>query len=165
MKKHVLFFMLLLFFSFRLISQNLAPSILSTQGGFNESAGMNIEWTLGENFLETVTLGDKIFTQGFHQPYLKIKKHEKKNPIPLVNITIFPNPVYSILNIQLPKDFNTQFNINFFDINGHCLKTLNVLENNTTIQLDITYLATGVYLLNISDNFGNIIESHKIIKS
>jgi len=164
MKKHVLFFELLLFFSFHLISQNLAPSILSAQGGFNQSEGISIEWTLGENFTETLTLGDKIFTQGIHQPNLKIENYEKKNPIPLINLTVFPNPVYTILNIQLLKEFDSQFIINFFDVNGNYIKTLNASENNSSIQLDMTYFATGVYLLNISDTSGIIVETHRIIK-
>ena len=164
MKKNVLFFSILLFSSFHLISQSLTPSILSVQGGFNQSEEIIIEWTLGENFTETVTLSDKIFTQGFHQPSLKITKYENENPLTLVNITIFPNPVHSILNIQIHKDFNKQFNLNLFDNNGNFLKTLNVSENNPNTQFNMNYLATGVYLLNISDSSGIILESYRIIK-
>lgn len=164
MKKNVLFFSILLFNSFYLISQSLTPSILSVQGGINQFDGITIEWTLGENFTETITLGNKILTQGFHQTTLKKIKYENENPVSLINITTFPNPVFSILNIQLPKDFNTQFNINLFDINGNYIKALKVTENSSTIQLDMTYLATGVYILNISNSSRNIVESHRIIK-
>ncbi len=165
MKKNVSITILLFFISFHLISQSLSPSVLSVQEGFYQINGIVIEWTLGEYLTETVTPGDKIFTQGFHQPFLKIVNYDEEDQASLVNIAIFPNPVYSILNIQIHKDFNYPGEINLFDSAGNFLKFISVFENEQNIPFDMTYLASGIYLLSISDSLGTNVATYRIIKN
>lgn len=164
MKKIVLSFIVLFFFSYNLISQNLTVSAVAAQGGLDQSEGLIIEWTLGENLTETVRSANKILTQGFHQPHLKTLKINEERLLSLGHIRIYPNPVYSILNIQLHKDFSTHYTINLFDINGRIIKYLNVSENANNIEFDMSDLSSGIYLLKISDVFISKSNTYRIIK-
>ncbi len=165
MKKKALFTTLLFFISIHLISQSLSPTVLSVQGGVNQAEGLIIEWTLGENFIETVNLGNKVFTQGFHQPFLTIENIEVENQGLFMNFTIFPNPVYSILNIQIHENFNFPYNINLFDSAGNFLKSIDVFENEPNFPFDMTYLASGIYLLSISDSLGTNVAAYRVLKN
>ena len=165
MKKHVLSFIVVLFFSFNLFSQNLSPSIVSVQGGSDQSEGIIIEWTLGENSTETVRSVYNIFTQGFHQPHLKTLKIDEESSLSLDRIRIYPNPVFAILNIQLHNDLLTHYTINLFDSNGRFIKFLNVSESASNIAFDFSDLSSGTYLLRISDVLSSKSNSYRVIKN
>ena len=164
MKKHVLTFIVVLFFSLNLFSQNLSPSIVSVQGGLDQSKEVIIEWTLGENSTETIRSVNNIFTQGFHQPHLRTLKIDEESSLSLDLIRIYPNPVNAILNIQLHNDLLTHYNINLFDSNGRFIKSLNVSKSASNIAFDLSDLSSGIYLLRISDVFISKSNTYRVIK-
>ena len=51
-------------------AQSNNPSILSSAGGSDKTSTISLDWTIGEYAVETVSLADRMYTQGFHQPYL-----------------------------------------------------------------------------------------------
>jgi len=165
MKKHILSYIVLLFFSFNLTSQNLSRSIVSVQGGSDKSQGIIIDWTLGENITETVRSANNIFTQGFHQPHLKTLKIDEESSLSLDRIRIYPNPVNAILHIQLHNDLLTHYNINLFDSNGRFIKSLNVSESASNIAFDLSDVSSGIYLLRISDVLSSKSNSYRVIKN
>lgn len=65
-------------------------------------------------------------------------------------ISIFPNPANEALTIQL----NNMKIIEFYNINGQLLKTLNADKNEAVV--DISDLSTGVYFINVIDNLDNV---------
>ena len=54
------------------LSQRLSPEVLAVGGGIDKNGSLSLEWTLGEAVIETVSLSDRIYTQGFHQPMLVV---------------------------------------------------------------------------------------------
>ena len=68
-------------FSFAQITPSTI-SVISAQGGFDKTESISLEWTLGENFVETVSLENNIFTQGFHQSYFNKASTLDVNSIP-----------------------------------------------------------------------------------
>lgn len=164
MKKNVLVLFVILFTTFYSVSQNLTPTVFSMQGGIDKSNGVIIEWTLGENFTETVRSANMIFTQGFHQPHLKILNIDDEGLLAFDRIKIYPNPVYSFLNIQFHNDLPKNYNIHLFEGNGKFIKTLSVPEQISNIEFDLSDLSSGIYLLNIVDKSSSISNTYRIIK-
>ena len=59
------------------------------------------------------------------------------------NIQVYPNPVESVLNIELPV---TNVNIQLINTNGKTLRTLETTENKN-VEINVEGLASGVYYL------------------
>ncbi|OQP54580.1 hypothetical protein A4H97_21665 [Niastella yeongjuensis] len=69
------------------------------------------------------------------------------------NLQVFPNPVTSVLQVQIPGGFTGNTSLQVYDLSGHLVKvnklTSNGIALNTTI--DITRLPAGVYTLKATD--------------
>lgn len=80
----------------------------------------------------------------------------------LNNLTIYPNPASSVLNITGDLEVLVNADVRIFDITGKEVKksTLNIQSNNAS--LDVSFLSSGMYLLNITKD-GNQ-KTYKFIK-
>ena len=143
-------------------SQSLSPTLLSSQSGSDTSKTMVLDWTLGESFIETISDKDTMFSQGFIQPYL-----ESTKVIQMVDdVLIFPNPVDTYLNVRLLSndDENGDVSIDIYNVNGSIIKQFkNGFSLTKSLQLDISDLPSGIYMVRISDTT-RVFKSHKIIK-
>ncbi|HNQ67726.1 MAG TPA: T9SS type A sorting domain-containing protein [Bacteroidales bacterium] len=73
------------------------------------------------------------------------------------NITIYPNPTNGLVNIELiDNDFTYQL-INICSIDGKVVNTVD-MHNKTSIILDMTGFAKGVYFINFYSNKGAIVK-------
>lgn len=83
-------------------AQNNSPSVIASAGGIAKATTLTLEWTMGEYAVETLVSGDKMYTQGFNQPFL-IYAYADKNPVDqnLHTIEVSPNPVRTILNFKI----------------------------------------------------------------
>ena len=139
---------------------------MSAQGGFDTLGEMTLEWTLGEPFVETVASNKNILTQGFHQSFSSNTSTLAINPIPesLFKSVVYPNPVNSLLNINLTTSEESKFKISLYEITGRFIKQSSVNTKNSSITINVTDLSSGMYILQISNANGSLIETHKIIK-
>lgn len=144
----------------------LSPSIVSSQGGVDQTEQIILEWTLGESFVETVTSPGKIYTQGFHQSFLEpgdIVVIDPKPDLPF-DIYIYPNPVTSWLNIAVLSSQVNQININLYDLDLRILHHTVLYPIDDVARFDLSGLPNGLYLLYISTEDGLHIETFKVIK-
>jgi hypothetical protein len=49
-------------------AQSLKPSVIASAGGNYSGARLQVSWTLGETFTQTLANGNAMLTQGFQQP-------------------------------------------------------------------------------------------------
>jgi len=70
------------------------------------------------------------------------------NEIEEKKINIYPNPIKNIVYIY-PKEALQIDNIKVFDVKGKMLLQQNTKNNNAPIQLDLSILSNGVYILQI----------------
>ncbi|MDG5492289.1 S8 family serine peptidase [Psychroserpens sp. SPM9] len=73
---------------------------------------------------------------------------------------VFPNPVTDVLNIQIPS-MNNLTTLRVYDILGQSV--LEQLLTSTTHQLDVSSMASGVYILSFQSE--NTSKTFKLIKS
>ena len=75
--------------------------------------------------------------------------------------TVSPNPANNVINISNAN--NMSFNsVSVSDVNGRTIKTLK-FDGVTSAQVNVSDLASGVYMLNISSDNGNI--TKKIVRN
>lgn len=62
---------------------------------------------------------------------------------------VFPNPVNDILTIQMETERTDVFTVNLYDVYGKLVKT--EIASGNTLELEVTELPVGMYLLSIND--------------
>ena len=93
----------------------------------------------------------------FEEVYNTIETEDRQ----IINIKIYPNPVNDILTVELPEIIGQTGVIRILNLSGEVLK-IRKITNATTIQVDLSDLAQGIYFC----NYNNEIEfkTIKIIK-
>ena len=80
---------------------------------------------------------------------------------PAVKVKIYPNPVSDKLNVYVVAD-NTQKMLTLFDLTGKVIYTQSLNDMFTTLSLQ--KLASGVYLIKITEPNGKVLFSEKFVK-
>ena len=62
---------------------------------------------------------------------------------------VYPNPVKDVLKISLSDNLNVK-DIYFVDLAGKILKPADIQKNRRELQVDVSNLNDGIYLLNIN---------------
>jgi len=114
---------------------------------------------MGEPISETVTDGNDTLTQGFQQGAYSIVSVSEVDA-PDVNITVYPNPFVSTLNIK--SDGNDPIRIEAIDLQGNVISDQS-FENGQG-QMDLGNLPEAIYLLRVYDNNGKQLKVFKIQK-
>ena len=148
-------------------AQTLSPTVIGSKGGYDKTEDISLEWTLGEMGVNTLSYPDGIQTEGFHQSTLLkvVRINESMAMSPSLNITISPNPVYSILNVKIQSDVDSKLVLKLLDVNGKILYSSMANSLNDSKELDLTNLTSGAYLLNIYNGAGSICQTYKISKT
>jgi hypothetical protein len=139
MKKNTL----VLFSLFATISVS-AQEVLATQGDSYSNASANIDFTIGEVVINTVTDGTNELTQGFHQTNWNFVGLEDYAPD--YQATIFPNPTQDVLNIKTSTFENVTYTL--YDAQGK-LVIQNILTAEQT-PIQVSQLAPGAYSLTLN---------------
>ena len=141
-------------FHFNLMSQE----VISSQGESYLNNGIELDFTLGEPVVESMTNQTIEIYQGFHQPSIRILDvTDYSSPI---KISAFPNPTQELVHIKLDCAENLTYLI--YDEQGKLLqeKTNHAIE--TTLNLET--FNSGIYNLIIQQQ-GEVISTIKIFKS
>lgn len=175
MIKILLLIPLILLFPAARAQTKLTPEIIASGGGVSKFSEIELEWTVGESSIGSVSSTDRFYTIGFHQPILiiKVKPEEQTssqanaqtNSEPSShNITVFPNPVKDKLKVELQKTINENITLILSDINGTTLLQKNVFGIMNIAEIPFLQYLPGVYLLRVYDTNKKLINTFKITK-
>jgi Secretion system C-terminal sorting domain len=137
-----------------------AQEVITTSGGYGETSGAKVTWTIGEPITETVTGTSTILTQGFNQGDLIITLI-KSTESPGLILKVFPNPAGENLNISSSDPELENLNYILIDMGGKVISrnTIKGIEYN----IPVGYLSPNTYFLKIYQNKSEI-AIFKIIK-
>ena len=138
-----------------------AQEVISSAGNHAEASGIQISWTLGEPFIETLTGTNNILTQGFHQTNLNVTSIDELK-FPGLTLKVYPNPTDYILTIQFEGRIDVKLQYALFDVNGKILLDKKITENPE--EINMMRYAAGNYLLSITTIDGAPVQKFKIIK-
>ena len=82
------------------------------------------------------------------------------NSIQIENISIYPNPVNNILNINIGS--NSDLNYSIFNITGQTI--IKGIFDNSINGIDFSTLSEGIYFLKVFDTQLNKQNTYKLIK-
>jgi hypothetical protein len=147
-----------LMFSFLSIVAVSAQVVVSTQGESYTNANGYLDFTIGEVVIETVINSNAKLTQGFHQSKWTVLGIEDN--FPSFEVSIFPNPITSILNIRTANFKNVRYAL--YDVQGRLVAKELLLQDQTAIPLN--EVAQGSYSLILTKG-SQILKTFKLIKT
>ena len=163
-KTFLLFCVLLPFHS--TFCQSLSPTVISANGGSNEANGVRLDWTLGELSVETSAKNSGFYTQGFHQPLLRIQSIiTPLLPANGYSVTIYPNPFEAYFTFAITSVVDNKVNIQLTDISGLVIYKNTTFSKSNSLKIDMRPFASGVYILTLSYTSGATIGTYKIVKA
>lgn len=154
----------ILFLSTSLLSftEMFAQSANVSSGGNATNSAGSVSYTVGQNFYTTVSNNNGSVLQGVQQAYIisVVTSSSEAEAIDL-KIHAFPNPASDILTVTYKNEASI-ISYQLTDIEGS-FADKGELKNSSS-EIDMRRLSSGVYLLKIIDN-GKVIEIFKIIKN
>ena len=146
--------------------QTFQPEVISSSGEFLSDSAFTISYTLGEILTETVSDTSVILTQGFHQPAsatIVVSNIENSGSKDL-QISIYPNPTDGVLNIYIESMVDFPVFLNIYDSSGKLLMDRKVANSETNININMKLFASGIYYLEVKNNFKEILKQYQIQK-
>lgn len=136
-----------------------AQTVISANGGTATVAGTQVSWTIGEPVTTTVSDGNNILTQGFHQSKLTVTAI---NDIQIadVEIKVYPNPTSDYVTVHFSEVMEKPTYL-LFDFSGRLIEQKNIESNDA--KIDMTGYAGGSYILKLNSG-QQPLQSFKIIK-
>jgi PQQ-dependent dehydrogenase (s-GDH family) len=78
------------------------------------------------------------------------------------SIKIYPNPATETMNVSITVNAQKPYIITLFSATGTLIRTIKTTKSEST--LDISSLKTGMYFVQVSNAFGQVLKTDKIIK-
>lgn len=156
--KFITVFLMLITFSFTLISQET----INTTGGIATGSDGSVSYSIGQIFYETVESTDGYVIQGVQQPFeiSIITEISTSKGITLL-MDVYPNPTtdYLILNIV---DFDmSNLNYYLYDASGKLIKS--EIINTSLTKIEMKELEGSIFFVKISSNNSEI-KTFKVLK-
>ncbi|MCK4662264.1 MAG: T9SS type A sorting domain-containing protein [Bacteroidales bacterium] len=142
---------------------NNIAEVLSSGGGETTGGIYSNFGVMGEAFVDfPVTGGNYITSIGFLFYASGIPILIDELNFNNQSISIFPNPTNEIINIEIKSQKIKLFNAEIYNIQGKLIFMKQYKSNS--INIDISDLSKGIYLLKLKDENGSIIKTKKIVK-
>lgn len=151
MNKTVLLTMASLFFAFAAGAQSLAPTVISSTGGFSQNANGSFSYTVGEmTMVRTFTANGNTLTQGFQQPNQQVVGLLDITKDQFGSFVVYPNPAVDKLffGYQFPEE--GKVSIKVYDVQGRLVSDLhnNLYTTGKTIEtFSVAHLSAGSYYM------------------
>jgi hypothetical protein len=156
--KYFLSFLVFLSVSLSFAQTNIKKSSISTAGGTQTAGTTQVVYTVGEVAVNENTTGVVHLSEGFIGSDI-LQALGVSDYTELNGIAVFPIPVQSELNIELPN--HNEYKVYIYNLSGKQLVHFNI---NNSYTYDMSNYTTGVYLLIIIDDNNKRIKQVKVEK-
>jgi hypothetical protein len=163
MKRIVFFCTALLTITVLLNAQSISPQVIATTGEHFADSNFQVSWTLGEPLTTTISNGNIVLTQGFHQTFITVTS-VKENIASTIDILVYPNPTSAAVNISLANN-SEDLQIEFFDMSGKLVFKDKIAANQSHYHINMSEYAASNYILHLfslKDGNGNNYKIEKV---
>lgn len=139
---------------------SFSQEVLSSQGGSYKQDGISMDFTIGESLINSYSTETQQIGQGFHQDLLRVTAVDVLDPS--IKITLFPNPVINLLNVQV-GEIKAGMTFRLITPQGRQVAAGDIKRKQTEVSFD--GLSQGNYILSIIDTQNQTLKSYTIIKN
>ena len=150
--RFTLFLLLIYLHPFYSLAQESSPSVVNISGGSAVNGYYRFDWSVGELcIVETFNQPGFILENGFLHPGTE-RTVDSVNFFAKGDMLIFPNPVYTVAEINMTLPVPGTFNVNMFDVAGRLVMRKQFLYNGAgrIEKLDMQPFKAGTYFLYIT---------------
>jgi len=162
--KNKLHLLLIILFGFTtstsIIAQRITPKVIGAQGNSLPFFNGQLDWTIGEIAITTLTTNDLLLTQGFHQPLPAQELVDDENQI---LVAISPNPTPNDLTIVIESQVDIDVSYTLYDNRGRLLWRNMDTGQELILHKSLSYLPSATYLLVLDFSSGRT-DTYKIQK-
>lgn len=137
-------------------------SVISPQGSTFENSEISLTWTLGEPATHSMKGARNIVTEGYSQPLLRLSQLGPSQKESII-ASVYPNPTFSELHVQLGAPVITEARIELYDLQGVSLYRGLIPEGSALHIISMTRFAAGEYILQILNEEKQ--SSYQVVKS
>ena len=129
----------------------LFNQVVGSAGASGAQQGLTYSYTVGEVVISRISSGDRVLTQGFHQP-----EHTRIVTVgdPVFadwNIEVFPNPVSDVLTVRFSEQKGPFLSGMVVDLAGRIIRANVILNEPSGSSIDCSNWQAGVYFLVLRD--------------
>jgi hypothetical protein len=143
------------------ITNSYGQDVISTNGGSCKSAAFQLDYTIGEPVIETLSSSSNTLTQGFQQSNLIVTAIDQI-AIGAIDLKLYPNPVVDELMLETCNLSQEKLLLKLFDISGKLILQKNLKQ--TVEKIDMQAYRKGNYLLIVYTGNEIPLQSFKVIK-
>ncbi len=125
----------------------MAQEVVSSGGESYTNSSGQIDYTIGETIIETISDSANQLTQGFHQPVIQVTEIGDQSSD--IGMIVYPNPTNGSLTIQM-NELPNGLKYLLFDATGKLVMSDQVRQSRSTIDMNV--FASGQYVLKFSNN-------------
>jgi hypothetical protein len=141
-------------------AQNKTQELVTSGGDEFKGENISLEWSLGEIMTETFEGEYYTLTQGFNQAIYTITSVKCKRKYQ--NIAVYPNPCRDHFFVDLKMEEDIKYSLRIIDIIGKIVH-VDQLTNHAN-KIDIQFLKSNMYIVQILNNKNRIIKTFKLEK-
>ncbi|MFT5834049.1 MAG: exonuclease III [Cognaticolwellia sp.] len=86
-----------------------------------------------------------------------------KSQLAKANLNIYPNPATNQFSITFEKNIKNGF-LEIFSVDGRCVKSLMLLNNQSLVDVNINDLTNGIYYVKVSSESGEMVGKLMVIE-
>jgi hypothetical protein len=153
MMKKLLFTLSALLFLTGVNAQSLERYVIGTLGGsWYDGSSFEMDFTVGEMAVTTLSNANNFLTQGFQQPFTNQTVSVQENSSDPMVATFYPNPVEDMLTIRLENTGTGRLTVLLYNMLGQQLSaplSIDPTDGNASVQMDLSEFATGNYFIRV----------------
>ena len=146
-------------------AQNIVPQSVNSAGGSLKQSNGSISFTIGE--LAVVNLKDSqgnILGEGFMSGATISTLINRVIDHSILDLEVFPNPTIDLVNIRINNTSLDKILLSIIDLQGKEIYKVEYAASRNTINIDVSDLVTGAYLLYFKTGKDEVIGSYWIFK-
>lgn len=151
---------ILILTSFGANAQSISNQVISSYGLSASNGTAQIDVTIGEPIVTTVSDANNTLTQGFHQTNLIITTVTENETVN--DYQFYPNPVADQLNFLYSNPNQEVVDLQLIDVSGKLLWSKQNITDNQ--QIDFNGKPKGTYFIKLTTEKKEEIKTVKIIK-
>jgi hypothetical protein len=140
--------LMLLFAATLAFSQSATPMLTGAAGGHYENASYRLDWSAGEPVTATLSSGNTLLTQGFHQNNYVVTALDAFAGEESA-IAVYPNPARDFVTLEI-ADYKAVKSLEWLTLTSATGKVVKKQEiTQTQMRLNFSGYPPGIYLLEI----------------
>lgn len=163
MKKNIITIIAFLLVSI-IYGQVLERQVIGSSGTSINNSNTILNFTIGEPIVGINSSTNNEVKQGFWHTSAAITLSNEDFINEELSVRLFPNPVSDFLNINFTEVTSANYALDVYDIAGKRQMNATMLAGENQKQMNLQHLASGIYLISVTQLNTNNTNTFRIIK-